>query len=165
MSDLATPAMWAMLWPVLAFMVVTILALALRAAILVGRRRRAGPSQQDARGALRWPSLFWCITLGLYAANEVALDAIALPVWWYIRIEMLLEAALVLSVTVVLAGIAGRGAAHVSRCAGLSAGVAGFAKATTSLGLLVAGVLVLLSALWGDSMTSWTGMSWTGLMK
>lgn len=158
MVDPSVADIWPAVWPGLAFVVATTVALALRAAILVGFRRWPRPGSHVVRGATRGPSLLWCITLGLYAANEVALDATALPARWYTWIEMLLEAVLVLSMTVVLASMAGRAVARVSERAGLSADATRLATMTARVGLLVVGLLVLLSALWGGAMTSWTGM-------
>ena len=97
---------WPLAWPALAFVGATAVALAVRAGVLVGLRRPSGPNLSAVRDAIRGPSLLWCITLGLYAANEVALDASGLPVHWYTSAEVMLEAFVVLSVGVALARIA-----------------------------------------------------------
>ncbi len=118
---------WPPAWPVLAFVAATAAALALHEGAEVGLKRWSGPGASAVRAAIRGPSLLWCIAIGLYAANDVALDATRLPVRWHGRIEMLIEVVVVLSVTVVLVRIGSRAAACVRERSGLGAGVAGFA--------------------------------------
>jgi hypothetical protein len=106
MAILSMMDSWPLAWPVLAFAATTAVALAVRGGILVGLRRPSGPNLSAVVEAIRRPSLLWCITLGLYAANEVALDASGLPMRWYAWTEVMLEAFVVVSVIVVLARIA-----------------------------------------------------------
>ena len=154
--------MWSPVWPAIAFVGATTVALALRATILAGLRRWSGPGPGDiragVRAGIRGPSLLWCIVLGLLAANEVALDAIPLPARWYTGVQTVLETVLVLSVSVAVASMADRGVARISESIGLSAGATGLAKTTARVGLLLLGLLALLSALWAGAGTSTTWM-------
>jgi hypothetical protein len=108
MTEISMTEIWPPMWPVLAFVTVTAVALALRAALLVGLRWWPGGGPSVVRDAVRGPSLLWSVALGLLAANHVALEAILLPARWHARVEMLLEAVLVLSVAVMLVSMAGR---------------------------------------------------------
>src|SRR5439155_20761764 len=58
-------------------------------------------------GALRGPSLWWCVVVGLYVANEIAEDYALLPQRWHRLLVAGVNIAFVLSVTVTLAGLAG----------------------------------------------------------
>src|SRR5690242_19329637 len=107
---------WQLLWPGLALVVVTAIALIVRGVSLTALRRwTAAPSSWTSiADAIRTPSLFWCAVAGLYVANEVARDASLLPTRWHERLGLLLEVAVILSVTMTLAGLAGRAVSEVS---------------------------------------------------
>jgi small-conductance mechanosensitive channel len=132
-------------WPVLAFVATTAAALAARAGLLVGLRR--WPNQGSLVAALiRGPSALWCLALGLYVANDVALDLLLLPAHWHERAGKLLGAVVVLSVTVVLANVAAHAVAHVGERHALGVGVTGLAQTTSRVVVFVVGLLVALSA-------------------
>jgi hypothetical protein len=57
--------------------------------------------------ALRRPSLWWCVVVGLYVASEIADDFTLLPSRWHRVLANGIDIVLILSVTVTLAGLAG----------------------------------------------------------
>jgi small-conductance mechanosensitive channel len=139
---------WLLFWPALAFVLATVAAFALRTVALVSLRRWPSVSPVTAvTNAIRGPSLLWCVALGLYAANDVALGQSVLPAQWHARVAMLLHAIMVVSVTMVLASITGQAVARVSERNALGGGVTGLAQTTARVVVVVVGMLVLLSAL------------------
>jgi hypothetical protein len=74
-------AMWRLFWPSVAFLVATLVALAVRGALLALARRWAKPQGPVAAlgEAVRVPSLVWCLVLGLYVAVDVASELERLP--------------------------------------------------------------------------------------
>lgn len=138
-----------LVWPAVAFAVTTTVALALRTGILAGIGESPGPGLRIVRDGILRPSVLWCVALGLYAANEVALDA-SLPVRWYTRAGILLESFLLLSLTMALVSMTGRAVTRVGTWAGLSPDATGLARTTARLGLVVVGLLLLLSVVRGS---------------
>lgn len=136
--------MWVQLfWPGVAFLATAVAALALRATLLAGLGRwgaaRAGPAAFAA--ALRLPSFLWCLVLGLYVALEVT----PLPQRLYVWLHTLLEAAIILSVTVTVAhGLVSFIARSAERLGGA---VTGLAQTSARLVVFFIGLLVLLDAL------------------
>src|SRR5262249_39368313 len=138
-----------LVWPAVAFAVMTAVALTFRTVILAGIGESPGPGLRIVREGILRPSVIWCVALGLYAANEVALDA-SLPVRWYSWVAILLEAFLLLSLTITLATMTGRAVTRVGTWAGLSPDATGLARTTVRLGLIVVGLLALLSVVYGS---------------
>src|SRR2546426_367850 len=102
-------AMWWLLWPGLAFVMTLLAALALRSALLGAARKWARPAGALATFAdgVGGPSLLWCLVLALYVAMEVALELSSMPPRLYGRLGLLLEAAVIVSLTLTLAGLLG----------------------------------------------------------
>jgi small-conductance mechanosensitive channel len=142
-------AMRQLVWPGLAFVVGTLSAFLLRAVALTAIRRWARDASvlRAVGDAIRIPSLLWCLVLGLYLATEVALEFSRLTLRLRNQLGTLLEAAVILSMTLTLAGLVdtliGRG--PVPRV--LGGAVTGLAQTTFRIAVLVVGLLVLLSAL------------------
>jgi small-conductance mechanosensitive channel len=136
-------------WPIVAFVAVTAVALALRSALLAGLRRWSGARQTASAwlAALRVPSLLWSIVLGFFAAIQVADDIAQIPRRLAERLNVLLEAAIILSVTVTLAGVLASVVATASERRSLGVGVTSWARMSVRLVVLVLGLLVLLSSL------------------
>src|SRR5207247_2631014 len=116
-------ALWPRLfWPVVALVVVTVAALLFRNALILGFRRWTG---QRATGdslvlqAIRLPSLLWCVVLGLFVAIEMA----ELPPRLAVQIHAVLEAAIILSVTMTVAGALDSLVAAASERRALAVGV------------------------------------------
>src|SRR5437762_2416001 len=140
-------ALWPRLfWPVVALVVVTVAALLFRNALILGFRRWTG---QRATGdslvlqAIRLPSLLWCVVLGLFVAIEMA----ELPPRLAVQIHAVLEAAIILSVTMTVAGALDSLVAAASERRALAVGVTGLFRTSVRLVVLVVGGLVLLSSL------------------
>jgi small-conductance mechanosensitive channel len=140
---------WQLLWPACTFVAATAIALAFRRVALSGFRRcaPAASSWNPLLEAVRAPSLLWCAVLGFYVTNEVAREAALLPARWHERLGLLLEVAVILSVTTTLAGLSGKAVARVSEGQALAGAVTGLAQTTTRVAVLIVGGLVLLSAM------------------
>jgi small-conductance mechanosensitive channel len=139
-------AMWSRLfWPGVALLMVTLAALLFRHALFAVFRRWTGRRTVDSLflHTLRLPSLLWCIVLGLFVAIEMG----ELPARLAIQINLLLEAAIILSVTITVAGVLDSLVAAASERRALAVGVTGLFRTSVRLAVLVVGGLVLLSSL------------------
>src|SRR5262249_13896300 len=120
-----------LVWVMVAFVVMTGASLALRGGIRAALHRR--PMRSRVSGALgpavRRASLLWCLAVGLWAANEIALD-LFLPPRFYLWTGRLLEAVVVLSIVVILAGISGFATTRIDERAVSDEGVKGFVETT-----------------------------------
>jgi small-conductance mechanosensitive channel len=140
--------MWQVFWPALAFAVTAIAALAFRALLLRALRRWArGPGAATLLDAVRVPSLLWCLVLGLYVAIEVAGEAARLPLRFGRELATILQVAVVLSVTITLAGVVGSLIGAASERRALGGPVTGLAQTAARVTIFVVGLLVLLAAL------------------
>ncbi len=142
-------AMWRLLWPGLAFVVTLALALGVRSFLLTGLRRwgRQPNGLTAFADAIRVPSILWAIVLALWAAIEVTGDVAPLPRRLSHQLGLLLEVAVVLSVTVTVAGVLGTIITRAGERRALGGPVTGLAQ-TAARGVVVAvGVLILLSTL------------------
>jgi len=140
-------ALWPRLfWPVVALVVVTVAALLFRNALILGFRRWTGQRATEdslVLQAIRLPSLLWCVVLGLFVAIEMA----ELPPRLAVQIHAVLEAAIILSVTMTVAGALDSLVAAASERRALAVGVTGLFRTSVRLVVLVVGGLVLLSSL------------------
>ena len=140
-------ALWPRLfWPVVALVVVTVAALLFRNALILGFRRWTGQRATEdslVLQAIRLPSLLWCVVLGLFVAIEMA----ELPPRLAVQIHAVLEAAIILSVTMTVAGVLDSLVAAASERRALAVGVTGLFRTSVRLVVLVVGGLVLLSSL------------------
>jgi small-conductance mechanosensitive channel len=137
--------MWALLWPGVAFLVVLAAALAFRAALFAGFRHWSGRSTRESLflQSIGVPSVLWCIVLALFVAIELA----DLPRRLASQVQAVLEAAIILSVTITLAGVLASLVASASERRALGVGVTGLAQTSVRLVVLIIGGLVLLSSL------------------
>jgi small-conductance mechanosensitive channel len=131
-----------MLLPGLAFLIAVVAALAFRAAIFAGMQRFGGGDHAFVRG-LRLPSVLWCVVLGLAVAVGVA----DLPVRLTRQLSTVLEAAVILSVTITLAQVLSALVAAAGQRQALSVGVTGWAQGSVRGVVMIIGLLVLLSSL------------------
>lgn len=138
-------ALWPLLAPLLVFAVVSAAALALRAGLLNRARHWAGPpvSQSSVLRGVRGPSALWCVVLGLATAVAIA----DLPDRYAVTLRTVLEALVILSITVTLAGLLAAFVAAASERKGLGLGVTGFAQTAVRLSVYVVGGVVLVSTL------------------
>jgi small-conductance mechanosensitive channel len=140
-------AMWRPFWPALAFVVATLTALALRSAALAALRRWGGPDGLTAFvAAVRLPSLLWCVVLGLWVGLEVAGEFAHLPRRLSQQLGVVLQVAIILSVTITVAGLVGTLVARASASRALGGPVTGLAQTAARGLVLVVGSLVLLGA-------------------
>ena len=139
-------AMWSRLfWPAAALIMVSIAALLFRHALVAAFRRWTGHTNEDSLflQAVRVPSMLWCVVLGLFVALELA----DLPSRLASQIQIVLESAIILSVTITVAGVLGSIVAAASERRALAVAVTGLFRTAVRLSVLVVGGLVLLSSL------------------
>ncbi|HUF92953.1 MAG TPA: mechanosensitive ion channel family protein [Candidatus Limnocylindria bacterium] len=138
-------AMRELFWPVVAFVLVSGTALAFRAALLLGFRRWTGRARADSifLRSVRLPSVLWCLVLGLFVAIEVA----EMPRRLSVQLHTVLEAAVILSVTITAAGVLASLVAAAGERRALAGAVTGLAQTTVRLVILLVGGLVLLGSL------------------
>jgi small-conductance mechanosensitive channel len=136
--------MTAFLEPAVAFLVVAAAALGVRAALFAVYRRwqGAGPGASAFLGAIRVPSMLWCLVLAL----GVAVQSAELPGTVASQLAVVLKIAVILSATVTLAGVLGSLVTAAGERRALGGGVTTLAQTTVRLTVLIVGSLVLLSA-------------------
>jgi small-conductance mechanosensitive channel len=136
-------------WPAFAFGVATLIALLLRAILLSVLRRWAG--RPDGPGSLpqavRLPSVLWSIVLGLWVANEVARQTESLPQRLSQQIGLVLEVAVILSVTITVANALTTLVHGASERRALGGPITGLGRAVVRGVVFIVGLLVLLGAL------------------
>jgi len=136
--------MWQLFWPGVAFLTVSVSALLFRAALTKGLRRWLGPSSVEAfLGTIRLPSILWCFVLGLF----VAIEMVELPRRLAEQLHLILEAAIILSVTFTVAGVLASLAAAAGERRALGIGVTGLVRAAVRGTILLIGMLVTLDSL------------------
>ena len=135
-------------WPTFAFVAASLLALLLRAIVLMLVRRWSAP---DGGGALvraiRLPSILWSIVFGIWEGNEVARQTEQLPPRVSQQISAVLEVAVILSVTVTVANVLTTLIQSASERRALGGAVTGLGQSVTRGVVYITGLLVLLSAL------------------
>jgi small-conductance mechanosensitive channel len=145
MTGMSWPFRWQFFWPGLAFLATFVGALVLRGLLLAGLRRAVsrGSGLGPLRDAVRLPSLLWSVVIALYVAIETA----ELPQRLGERFHLLLESAIIVSLTVTVAGVVGTLIARAGERQALAAGVTGWAQTSARLVVLIVGGLVLMSSL------------------
>ncbi|MBI3029665.1 MAG: mechanosensitive ion channel family protein [Candidatus Rokubacteria bacterium] len=143
-AALLTPAL---VMPALVAAALTAAALGVRALALrhLDRlvRTRLSESARLLERALRLPSLLWCAVLGLYGGMEAA----TLPPRLAGRLELLLQALLVASVTLTAANLLAALVARFGERRTLAVGVTGLAQTVVKGAVLTVGALILLGGL------------------
>src|SRR6266511_861336 len=144
-----SPLWGSLAWIAGAFAAALLGALALRRIGLATLQRwRERPELLGAGAeAIRGPSLWWCLVIALYVANEVAEGFDLLPKRWHGTLGVILEAAVILSITMTLAGFAGRLTGRAAEQQALGGAVTGLAQTASRILVLIVGLLVLLSTL------------------
>ena len=138
-----------LVWPGLGFAVALVAVLALRWAVMTLLARWArGPGALAAfLQAVRFPSLLWCGVIALYVTIEVASEVDMLPRRLSRELAVVLQAAVILSVTITLAGIVGTLITRVGETRAIGGPVTGLAQTAARIVVLAVGLLILLSAL------------------
>src|SRR5882672_1856866 len=100
--------MWQLFWPGVTALAVTVSALLFRAALVRALRQWLGPTNalHVLLGAVRFPSMLWCIVVGLFVAIQTV-DPALLPRRMAAQLNLVLEAAVILSATFTVAGVLG----------------------------------------------------------
>jgi len=133
--------------PVLVGLGLAALALAVRSLVLTqlgARVRRGGAdSVQVLHRALRLPSLLWSAVLGVYAGTEMA----TLPARLTSRLELLLHALIIVSVTVTAANLVAALVTRFGERRTMAVGVTGLAQTGARVAILTVGALILLDDL------------------
>ena len=132
-------------WPVAALVTVTIAALLFRHALVRAFRRWTGHRHETKLilQAIRVPSMSWCVVLGLFVALQIA----ELPPRLAAQIQVVLESAIILSVTITVASVLGSLVAAASERHALAVGVTGLFRTSVRLVVLVVGAVVMLGSL------------------
>jgi small-conductance mechanosensitive channel len=107
----------------------------------------ARPAVQAYLDAMRLPSLLWCLVLAFWVAIEVATHLEQVPHRLGQQLDTALEVAIVLAITVTLAGVLSAMIVRASELPGLGGPVTGLAHTAARALVFVVGGLVLLGAL------------------
>jgi small-conductance mechanosensitive channel len=135
--------MWQFFWPAVAFVTVSAVALLVRATLTQGLRRWLGPATVEAfLATIRLPSILWCLVLGLY----VAIGLVQMPPRLATQVRAVLEAAIILSATLTVAGVLGSLAGAAGERRALGIGMTGLVRTAVRGTVVLIGLLVLLSA-------------------
>lgn len=140
--------MWELFWPGVTALAVTVSALIFRAALVRTLRRWLGPTNalHVLLAAVRFPSILWCVVVGLFVAIQT-LDPALLPRRLAQQLNLVLEAAVILSATFTVAAMLGTLVAAAGERRALGVGVTGLARAAVRVFVLVIGGLILLDLL------------------
>jgi small-conductance mechanosensitive channel len=135
--------MWQLFWPAVAFIAVSVTALLFRAALTQALRRWLGPTTVALfLRSIRLPSILWCFVLGLFAAIEM----VELPPRLATQLQTLLQAAIIVSVTITAAGVLASLAAAAGERRAVGLGVTGLVRTAVRGTIWLIGLLVLLDA-------------------
>jgi small-conductance mechanosensitive channel len=132
-------------WPILVSVTIVVVALVFRHALFVAFRRWTGHTNDNSLflQAVRLPSMVWCLVLGLFLAIEMA----DVPPRLAVQIQRVLEAAVIMSVTITVAGVLGSLVTAASERRSIAVGVTGLARTSVRMTVLIVGTLVMLSSL------------------
>ena len=138
--------MWPLFWPGVTFVAVTVSALFFRAALVRALRQWLGPTNalRVLLTAARFPSMLWCVVVGLFVAIQTVE---LLPRRMAVQLNLVLEAAVILSATFTVAGVLGTLVAAAGERRALGVGVTGLARAAVRVFVLVVGGMILLDAI------------------
>jgi small-conductance mechanosensitive channel len=135
-------------WPAFAFGVTTLIALLFRAMVLSIIRRWASATGgwTSLAQAVRIPSILWSVVLGIWAGNEVARQTESLPERLSHQVGMVLEVAVILSVTITLSNVLTILVVGASQRRALAGPITGLGQAVVRGVVYIIGCLVLLGA-------------------
>jgi small-conductance mechanosensitive channel len=141
--------MWPLAWPALIFVIVTLAALLLRAALLsaLGRWAQSPNGWASLAQAIRLPSILWSIVFGLWAAivfadaTERMSSRVSQP------LSLALEVAVVLSVTITIANVLSTLIQRTSERRALGRPITGLGQSVARGVVYIVGLLVMLAAL------------------
>ena len=135
-------------WPGVTCVAVTISALLFRGALVRALSQWLGPTNalHVLLAAVRFPSILWCVVVGLFVAIQTV-DPVLLPTRMAAQLNLVLEAAVILSATFTVAAVLGTLVAAAGERRALGVGVTGLARAAVRVFVLVIGGLILLDVL------------------
>jgi len=141
--------MWPLAGPALAFVAATLVALLLRTfliSVLDGRARSPNGGASLAR-AIRLPSVLWSVVLGLWVAVEFAGQTERLSRRLSEQLGLVLEVAVILSVTITVANTLSILIQRASERRALGVLITGLGQSVTRGAVYIVGALMLLTAL------------------
>jgi len=141
--------MWPLAGPALAFVAATLVALLLRTfliSVLDGRARSPNGGASLAR-AIRLPSVLWSVVLGLWVAVEFAGQTERLSRRLSEQLGLVLEVAVILSVTITVANTLSILIQRASERRALGVLITGLGQSVTRGTVYIVGALMLLTAL------------------
>src|SRR3989454_2654025 len=141
--------MWQLARPALAFVAATVVALLIRALVLSVLRRwaRAPNGWSSLVQAIRVPSILWSVVLGLWIAIEFAGQTERLSLRLSEQLGSVLEAAVILSVTITVANILSTLIRRASERRALGVLITGLGQTVARSVVFIVGLLMLLTAL------------------
>ena len=141
--------MWALAWPALAFVAATVVALVLRALLLsvLGRWARSPDGWASLARAIRLPSVLWSLVLGLWVAVEFAGQTERMPRPLYVQLGLVLEVAVILSVTITVAKTLSIFIQRASERRALGVLITGLGQSVARGVVYIVGFLMLLTAI------------------
>jgi small-conductance mechanosensitive channel len=136
-------------WPAFAFGIATLIALLFRAVLLSVIRRWASATGgwSSLAQAIRVPSILWSIVLGIWIGNEVARQTESLPQRLSQQVGVVLEVAVILSVTITVSNALTLLVLGASERRALGGPITGLGQAVVRGIVYIIGCLVLLGAL------------------
>jgi len=141
--------MWPLAWPALAFVAATVVALVLRALLLsvLGRWARSPNGWASLARAIRLPSVLWSLVLGLWVAVEFAGQTERLPRRLYEQLGLVLEVAVILSLTITVAKTLSIFIQRASERRALGVLITGLGQSVARGVVYIVGFLMLLTAI------------------
>jgi len=139
---------WEVVWLAVTFVGVTIGGLVVRRLALAAVRRWPGDAEtrEALERALSLPSALCCVIAGVYVTADTAREWALLSARWSDRLGLVLQAAIIVSITVPLARLASVAIAWLGHRQALGGSVTGLAQTTARMLVLVVGGLMMLSA-------------------
>src|SRR5213593_280947 len=141
--------MWALAWPAFAFTTAAVVALVLRALFLsvLGRWARSPNGWASLARAIRLPSILWSLVVGLRVAVEFAGQTERLSRRLSEQLGLVLEVAVILSVTITVANTLSILIQRASERRALGVLITGLGQSVTRGAVYIVGALMLLTAL------------------
>lgn len=141
--------MWPLAWPALTFVVATLAALLLRAALLsaLGRWAQSPNGWASLAQASRLPSILWSVVFGLWAAIVVADATERVSPRLSQPLGLFLEVAVILSVTITIGNVLSTLIQRTSERRALGRRITGLGESVARGTVYIIGLLVLLAAL------------------
>lgn len=141
--------MWALTWPALVFVLATLVALLLRAAVLsvLGRWATSPNGWSSLAKAIRLPSILWSVVVGLWVAIVFADATERMSSRVSESLSLVLEVAVVLSVTITIANVLSTLIQRTSERRALGRPITGLGQSVARGLVYIVGLLVILAAL------------------